>query len=270
MSSAILEKTRKLNKLLQKTTPKSVVFSDICDVLKEVLEADILIINKKGKILGTNRERVCDFDVFMNLSTQDIIEEKINDFLLKVKETEANLISKEFVLNIGHEYMDEKDIYVNIVPINGGGEKIGTLLVYRNSKKFNDEDLVLAEYGSTVVGMEILIAKQEDLRVRQAESETEIRKKAIVQLAIGTLSYSELEAITHIFNELEGNEGLLVASKIADRAKITRSVIVNALRKFESAGLIEARSLGMKGTHIKILNDKLFEELEKINNKNDM
>ena len=39
----------------------------------------------------------------------------------------------------------------------------------------------------------------------------EARKKAVVQLAIGTLSYSELEAVEHIFNELEGNEGLLVS-----------------------------------------------------------
>ena len=67
----------------------------------------------------------------------------------------------------------------------------------------------------------------------------------------------------HIFNELDGTEGLLVASKIADKVGITRSVIVNALRKFESAGVIESRSLGMKATHIKILNDKLLEELDK-------
>ena len=93
-----------------------------------------------------------------------------------------------------------------------------------------------------------------------------MRKKAVVQMAIGTLSYSELEAVEHIFEELDGKEGLLVASKIADRVGITRSVIVNALRKFESAGVIESRSLGMKGTHIKILNDKLMEELKKLKN----
>ena len=102
------------------------------------------------------------------------------------------------------------------------------------------------------------------LRAKAFEIEDEVRKKAVVQLAIGTLSYSELEAIEHIFNELDGCEGLLVASKIADKVGITRSVIVNALRKFESAGVIEARSLGMKGTHIKILNDKLIDELKKI------
>ena len=82
--------------------------------------------------------------------------------------------------------------------------------------------------------------------------------------AISTLSFSELEAIIHIFDELEGEEGILVASKIADRVGITRSVIVNALRKFESAGVIESRSSGMKGTYIKVLNDAVFDELDKV------
>ena len=59
-------------------------------------------------------------------------------------------------------------------------------------------------------------------------------------------------------------EGLLVASKVADRSGITRSVIVNALRKLESAGVIESRSLGMKGTYIKIVNSQFREELAKV------
>ena len=122
---------------------------------------------------------------------------------------------------------------------------------------FNEEDLILAEYGATVVGMEILRAKSDEI-------EEEARKKAAVQIALGTLSYSELEAVVHIFEELDGTEGLLVASKVADRVGITRSVIVNALRKFESAGVIESRSLGMKGTYIKVLNDRLLDELKKI------
>jgi transcriptional pleiotropic repressor len=94
--------------------------------------------------------------------------------------------------------------------------------------------------------------------------EEEARKRAAVQIALGTLSYSEMDAVQHIFEQLEGEEGLLVASKIADRVGITRSVIVNALRKFESAGVIESKSLGMKGTYIRVLNDRLLEELERI------
>ena len=117
--------------------------------------------------------------------------------------------------------------------------------------------MFLAEYGATVVGMEILREKADEI-------EGEARSKAVVQMAISSLSYSELEAIEHIFEELNGSEGLLVASKIADRVGITRSVIVNALRKLESAGVIESRSLGMKGTYIKVLNDKFLMELEKL------
>ena len=56
----------------------------------------------------------------------------------------------------------------------------------------------------------------------------------------------------------------MVASKLAEEYRLTRSVIVNALRKLESAGVIDARSLGMKGTYIKVLNDCLYQELATI------
>ncbi|WP_258871043.1 GTP-sensing pleiotropic transcriptional regulator CodY, partial [Halobacillus trueperi] len=137
------------------------------------------------------------------------------------------------------------------------GQRLGTLILSRLNSNFNEDDLLLAEYGATVVGMEILHEKTEEI-------EQEARSKAVVQMAISSLSYSELEAIEHIFEELEGNEGLLVASKIADRVGITRSVIVNALRKLESAGVIESRSLGMKGTYIKVLNNNFLLELQKL------
>ena len=102
------------------------------------------------------------------------------------------------------------------------------------------------------------------LRSVNEESAEEDRKVQIVQSAIGTLSSSEIDAIGHILDELDGEEGVLVASRIADRVGITRSVIVNALRKLESAGVIESRSSGMKGTYIKVLNDMVFDELSKV------
>ena len=56
----------------------------------------------------------------------------------------------------------------------------------------------------------------------------------------------------------------MVASKVADRVGITRSVIVNALRKFESADVIESKSLGMKGTYIRVLNEYLLDEINNL------
>ena len=55
----------------------------------------------------------------------------------------------------------------------------------------------------------------------RSEGQKKKQEEAIVQMAISSLSYSELEAVEHIFEELNGNEGLLVASKIADRVGIT-------------------------------------------------
>ena len=148
-----------------------------------------------------------------------------------------------------------------ITPIDIAGERLGTLFVYRQDEQYGIDDIILSEYGTTVVGLEMMRSVNE-------ENEEESRKIQIVKSAIGTLSFSELEAITHIFDEMDGKEGILVASKIADRVGITRSVIVNALRKFESAGVIESRSSGMKGTYIKVLNDVVFEELDKIKKQN--
>lgn len=256
----LLKKTRKINKLLQRTSGQTVDFNEMAEVLKEVISANIYVASRKGKILGSAIVKDFECEIMKNevLPTGKFPEE-YNNLLLKVTETSHNLKSKNLCVFEGEEKCLFEDNITTIVPIIGSGERLGTLVLARFSDEFSDEDLILAEYGATVVGMEVI-------RAKSSEFEEEARNKAIVQLAIATLSYSELEAIEHIFEELNGTEGLLVASKVADRVGITRSVIVNALRKFESAGVIESRSLGMKGTYIKIKNEKLMDELRKIRN----
>lgn len=254
----LLDKTRMLNKILQKSGNDPVSFTDICTLLSEILESNVYIISRKGKILGYNLSGNFECGVLRDeIIDQSKFPTEYNDTLLSIEETKENVEGNGYCVFKGNDACELESKIMTIIPIMGNRERLGTLLLARFEKKFTEEDLIIAEYGTTIVGMEIL-------RSKNLEIEAEARKKAIVQLAIGTLSYSELEAVEHIFNELEGNEGLLVASKIADKVGITRSVIVNALRKFESAGVIESRSLGMKGTHIKILNDKLMEELNKM------
>lgn len=256
--ASLLNKTRMLNRILQKSGTEPVVFDDICTLLSDVLACNVYIISRKGKILGYNLSADFECDVVKSKIISEMrFPESYNNKLLNVHETLAN-VENDGICTFEQEMECKIQSKLStIVPINGNRERLGTLLLARFDKEFTDDDLVLAEYSATIIGLEILRSKNEEI-------EDEARKKAVVQLAIGTLSYSELEAVEHIFNELDGNEGLLVASKIADKVGITRSVIVNALRKFESAGVIESRSLGMKGTHIKILNDKLLDELKKI------
>ena len=257
MSVQLLDKTRKINKLLHNNNSNMVVFNDICDVLGDILESNILVISKKGKVLGIkNRAGIEMIKELISNSVGGHIDPLLNERLLNILSTKENV--NLITLGFAGEHIEQYEAI--ITPIDIAGERLGTLFIYRYQRPFEIDDIILSEYGTTVVGLEMLRSVNE-------ESAEETRKIQIVRSAISTLSFSELAAITHIFDELEGDEGILVASKIADRVGITRSVIVNALRKFESAGVIESRSSGMKGTYIKIINDAVFDELKKIKSR---
>ena len=213
MSVQLLDKTRKINKLLHNNHSARVDFNDMCNVLSSILESNILVISKKGNMLP----------------------------LLPI---------------VGFTIENVKKFQALIAPVEIAGERLGTLFMYKSDSSYEIDDIILSEYGTTVVGLEMMRSVNE-------ENAEEVRKKKIVRSAIDTLSTSELDAIKNIFKELNGNEGTLVASKIADNVGITRSVIVNALRKFESAGVIDCKSSGMKGTYIKVINEYVFDELSK-------
>ena len=126
-------------------------------------------------------------------------------------------------------------------------------------------ETIMLESGSccALVALEIAKTKKDvTLITNSAFIADYIRKQTAINMAINTLSYSEIKAVSAILNELDGLEGRLTASVIADRIGITRSVIVNALRKLESAGIIESRSLGMKGTYLKVLNEGIYDKLK--------
>lgn len=248
MSVDLLQKMRKFNRLLQRVGSDRVVFTDICQVLSDVVESNIAVVSSNAKILGVFNK---DEEAFV-AGTQHI-DTMINDQLLSIMEVKENMPMS----SIFTDDPISKKYNACIIPIVAGGQRLGTLLVYKKEGSYVTDDIILGEYGATIIAVEVL-------RSLRVEIEDEERKVAVVKSAIGTLSYSELEAIFHIFDKLDGTEGLLIASKIADKVGITRSVIVNALRKFESAGVIESRSLGMKGTYIKVLNDALIEELDKL------
>ena len=259
MSSVqLLDKTRKIGKLLHNNNSSKVVFNDICSVLCEILDSNVLVISKKGKVLGVGDcEGVESITELIVDQVGGFIDGMLNERLLAVLSTKENVNLE----TLGFEDENVRKFQAIITPIEIAGERLGTLFIYKCDQQYDIDDIILCEYGTTVVGLEMLRAVNE-------ESAEESRKLAVIKSAINTLSYSEMEAVVHIFEELDGMEGILVASKIADRVGITRSVIVNALRKFESAGVIESRSSGMKGTYIKVLNDVVFDEIEELKRQN--
>ena len=96
-----------------------------------------------------------------------------------------------------------------------------------------------------------------------ADSFSEAENINQVQKAIEALTKSEKDAAVALFHEFADMEGEIVSSKVAEKYGLTRSVIVNALKKLELAQLLVSQSMGVKGTHIRILNENLLTELRK-------
>ena len=141
--------------------------------------------------------------------------------------------------------------------INASGVALGNLCL-RRAVPFDEGEILAANAALSVCT--ILLKNEEG----QALTEKKRRMES-VRAFINTLSFSELDASIHVLKALDGQtEGLLVAGHIADKLGFTRSVVTGALRKLEGAGLIETRSLGMKGTYIRVKDCLLTDELGKL------
>lgn len=257
MSLELLNKTRKLIDELQCETSEAVVLNRITNEIMLLLNTNVILLATDGRVLAsdflTDSEQIILFD---KIKEVDYISGQLCQQLMNVTKTQENMSMSHLpIKNVAKEKLSS--ITTAIIPLKASNERLGVMLLFRSTGNYDIDEIVLSENGAMLASFKIISVRSEEIADRQ-------RKLLTVKSAISTLSYSELEAVLYIFEELNSKEGLLVASKIADRVGITRSIIVNAIRKFESAGIIEARSLGMKGTYIKILNDALVVELDKL------
>ena len=92
MSVQLLDKTRKINKLLHNNNSSKVVFTDICEVLTEILDSNVLVVSKKGKVLGGSK---CDAVPYIReLIEQEVgrhIDGMLNERLLSILSTKENV-----------------------------------------------------------------------------------------------------------------------------------------------------------------------------------
>ena len=184
MSVQLLDKTRKINKLLHNNNSHKVVFNDICDVLSDILKSNVLVISKKGKVLGIkNREDIPEIHELIEDKVGLLIDSMLNERLLLVLSTKENVN----LTTLGFDSDNIEKYQGLLLPIDIAGERLGTLFLYKLDAQYDIDDIILGEYGTTVVGLEMMRALNE-------ENAEEDRKIAIVRSAISTLSFSELQA----------------------------------------------------------------------------
>ena len=163
MSVQLLDKTRKINKLLHNNNSSKVVFTDICEVLTEILASNVLVVSKKGKVLGVSTcEGVPEIHELLQDEVGEHIDPMLNERLLSILSTKenVNLQTLGFTADVSQGYQ------AIITPINIAGERLGTLFLYRKESMYEIDDIILSEYGTTVVGLEMLRSVNERVQKR--------------------------------------------------------------------------------------------------------
>ena len=133
MSVQLLDKTRKINKLLHNNNSTKVVFNDICSVLSEILASNILVMSKKGKVLGyAKRSDVEEISEFITGEVGSLVDGMLNERLLSILSTQENVN----LATLGFMEDSAKKFQVIIAPIDIAGERLGTLFIYKSSNGY--------------------------------------------------------------------------------------------------------------------------------------
>lgn len=89
--------------------------------------------------------------------------------------------------------------------------------------------------------------------------------KSAIERLNKVLSYSEIQAIKSIVDELGEEDSCVInISKVVENVKVTKSVAVSALKLLEATGVIETKSLGMKGTYINVFHKNILKAVSEI------
>jgi len=236
----LVDQIRQLN--LSLYSPEGLLsdLNQVLTVIAETIGAAAILLNKNGIVLTRSGDEMKVGDQLAKLIKNGNLE--TDQGYMKLLKTN-NPVYNEPVPN-GKSQSGQVHM---VIPITAGDNSTPLLLLCQPADNFTDDQIALAECAALVLS---LIYRQNEANQEAAEQ----RDRKLAQGAFESLSYSEVEAIQEILKNITNNESVVIASKIADSLGITRSVIVNALRKFESAGIIESRSLGMKGTFIRVKN----------------
>ena len=119
-SIQLLDKTRKIGKLLHNNNSSKVVFNDICYVMKGILESNVLVISKKGKVLGIGElSGIAPLQVLLTERVGTFVDSMLNERFLGVLSTKENVNLQ----TLGFEDELAKQYQALICPIEIAGER---------------------------------------------------------------------------------------------------------------------------------------------------
>ena len=99
---------------------------ELCEVIGEMLESNIYVLNKKGKVLAAKYNEKEQAPLVIEEDGKVVLPAKYNDKFMEFRETRANLIYDSIKEVYGDDYALANKYHV-IVPIIFGGKRMATV-----------------------------------------------------------------------------------------------------------------------------------------------
>ncbi len=118
----LLDKARDINFMLQKTAGKAVNFNNMSDTLQQVIESNIFIVSRRGKLLGVSINQAIENDRMKQMLEEKQFPKEYTEGLFQVQQTTANIGIDSPYTAFPVENKVFPGWFNYSVPIIGGGE----------------------------------------------------------------------------------------------------------------------------------------------------
>lgn len=109
----LLDKTRKIGKLLHNSHSSKVVFNDICKVMQDALQSNVLVISRKGKVLGISGKDGGAIRELSGCNVGSFLDPLLNERMLSILSTKENAS----LATLGFDGEEDEEFSAIVTPI---------------------------------------------------------------------------------------------------------------------------------------------------------
>ncbi len=253
----VLERVRKLNSIFRYSSENEMPLQEFCVELANIIKSNIYLFYENGHIFchATTPDFQCPYN---DLSLEG--HTLPDAFLCLFNKKDRSVFNVHEICpictygDVGACALGER--YFSLIPIHAMTAKRAGVLLIRYGEPFAQGEEMLSEYAALVVSMDLMYREQANLR------ENSVRI-AYSQLAVRSLSSSELHAASAVLRMVDREHEIVKLTDAATKAYVTQSAVSSALQKLEGAGVISTQTLGVKGKRIHVENEYLLTEIER-------
>lgn len=237
----LLLRLERLHSVLAEKYFHEITLEDIGISLKRVLGAKFCFCDLAGIVLYDNEFAEGCFSV-----EEKGQEMRLNDLLV-------GQLSRLSTYRLNW-LLPKEGSYVSFFPVYGDFAYLLCLVIQNPEGEMKKEEAVLCEAATAMISMVASRAHNKHEAWQQLQWSTAC-------ITVDVLSYSERMAVRELLKAIPDGEGIVVVSELANSLFVARSVISSALRKLEGSEIITVRSLGVKGTYIRINNIFIYDAM---------